>query len=182
MTTKEFKEQNLINYLKDNLIFIGRYTGPLNFYKIDRDYAILFGDYKAAYNVFSKAIQALDSVKDDPSLSEEMLVKAYYQTCNEFYNNIFHSSGRSISLSNTLEILDRLDNKNVIYWRLFKYLLEIKYHKTFMVLTAFGPSWSDYYAMILCPTDIPESVLKQVANICWDYPVVFDRFNSYNKE
>lgn len=182
MTTGEFKKQNLIEYLKDNLIFIGQYKGPLNFYSIDHDYAVLFGDYKANLTLFKKVISGLNSLLADPHISDEALAKCYYQACNGFYNNVFHSSGKSILFSKAFEAINILDEGSDPYWRLFKWLLKIKYQKEFMGLVASGPSWSDDYAIILCPTDIPESVLKQVANICWDYPVVFDRFNSYNKE
>jgi hypothetical protein len=45
-----------------------------------------------------------------------------------------------------------------------------------MGVVAFGPSWSDDYAIILCPVDISKTVLEQVSKICWDDPMAFNSF------
>jgi hypothetical protein len=97
------------------LIFIGQYKGPVNFYGIDHDYAVLFGDYKASLNLFKKVISDLNSLLVNPHISDEALAKCYYQACNGFYNNVFHSSGKSILFSEAFEAINILDEESETY-------------------------------------------------------------------
>ena len=178
MTNIEFKQHKFIDFLKQNLFFLGNYTGPIDFLDIDYKYASFISHYKVAFLNFTSSLNNLSYGYD---IDEETLARWYIEDCNNLYNSVFyiHTSNK-LKMTDILNLLEWADTyntytdtfgyDNLILWQILCYLLEIKYHKKFSY-GYFVNKQNKKCADFVCPADTSEIAYDEVSTWCWDEEV-----------
>jgi hypothetical protein len=72
MTHGEFKTNKFIDFLRQNLFFLGNYKGPIDFLDIDYKYASFISHYKVDFLNFTSSLRNLDHYFD---VDEETLAR-----------------------------------------------------------------------------------------------------------